>query len=72
MNKISGIQIEQGLFGKIFNYGTISVSTASTSFKFPYIDKPADFRTALNNQIEAYDDARIEQQAKKLAEAVKE
>lgn len=72
LNKISGIQIEQGLFGKIFNYGTISVSTASTSFKFPYIDKPADFRTALNNQIEAYDDARIEQQAKKLAEAVKE
>lgn len=71
LNKISGIQVEQGLFGKIFNYGTISVSTASTVFKFKYIEKPHEFRVVLNNQIEAYDDARIEAQAKKLAEAVK-
>ena len=71
LNKISGVQVEQGLFGKIFNYGTISVTTASTTFRFPYISKPNDFRNELNNQIEAYDEARIEQQAKKLAEAVK-
>lgn len=71
LNKINGVQVEQGLFGKIFNYGTISVTTASTVFKFKYIDKPAEFRIILNNQIEAYDDERIEQQAKKLAEAVK-
>ena len=71
LNKISGVQVQQGLFGKIFNYGTISISTASTVFRFRYIDKPNEFRTVLNNQIEAYDDERINQQAKKLAEAVK-
>ena len=71
LNKISGVQVEQGLLGHLFNYGTIKVTTASTSFKYDYIDKPNEFREALNNQIEAYDEARIEQQAKKIAEAVK-
>lgn len=71
LNKISGVQVEQGLFGQIFNYGTITVSTASTVFKFRYISQPNEFKTILNNQIESYDDRRIEQQAQKLAEAVK-
>lgn len=71
LNKINGVQVEQGLFGKMFNYGNISITTASTVFIFRYIDKPNEFRATLNNQIEAYDDARIEQQAQKLAEAVK-
>ncbi len=71
LNKINGVQVRQGLFGQLFNYGTISITTASTVFSYAYIDHPNDFRNALNNQIEAFDEARIEQQAKKLAEAVK-
>lgn len=71
LNKINGVQVRQGLFGKIFNYGTISITTASTVFNFDYIDKPNDFKTILNNQIEKYDDDRIEKQAKKMAEAMK-
>lgn len=71
LNKINGVQVRQGFFGKIFNYGTISITTASTVFNFDYIEKPNEFKTILNNQMEKYDDERIEQQAKKLAEAVK-
>jgi uncharacterized membrane protein YdbT with pleckstrin-like domain len=71
LNKINGIQVKQGLFGKILNYGTVSITTASTVFNFDYIDKPNEFKRILNNQIEKYDDERIEKQAKKLAEAVK-
>ena len=71
LNKINGIQVKQGLFGKIFNYGTISITTASTVFNFDYIDKPNEFKNILNNQIEKYDDDRIEKQAKKMAEAIK-
>ena len=52
LNKINGIQVKQGLFGKMFNYGTISITTASTVFNFDYIDKPNEFKTILNNQIE--------------------
>lgn len=71
LNKINGVQVKQGLFGKIFNYGTVSITTASTAFNFDYIDKPNEFKNILNNQIEKYDDDRIEKQAKKMAEAMK-
>lgn len=71
LNKINGIQIKQGLFGKIFNYGTISITTASTSFEFEYIEKPNEFKNILNAQIEKYDDDRIQKQAEKLASAIK-
>lgn len=71
LNKINGVQVKQGLFGKIFNYGTVSITTASTTFNFDYIDKPNEFKNILNNQIEKYDDDRIEKQAKKMAKAMK-
>lgn len=71
LNKINGVQVKQGMVGKIFNYGTISITTASTVFHYTCISKPNDFKTILNNQIEIYDDERIEKQAKKMAEAIK-
>ncbi len=71
LNKINGVQVKQGRFGKIFNYGTISITTASTVFNFDYIDKPNEFRQILNTQIEKFDNDRIEKQAKLMAEAIK-
>ena len=70
LNKINGIQVKQNVFGKMFNYGTICITTASSVFVFDYINNPNEFKTILNNQIEAYDDDRIEKQAKKLASAI--
>ena len=70
LNKINSVQVKQGIMGKIFNYGTISITTASSMFEFAFIVNPNDFKTTLNNQIEAYDDERIEKQAKKLANAI--
>ena len=72
LNKISGVQVQQGIFGKIFNYGNIVITTASTKFQFKYINKPNEFRNALNYQIEKYEEERIEEQAKKMAEAMKQ
>lgn len=72
LNKINGIQVKQGLFGKIFKYGTIIITTSSSVFEFDYVTKPNEFKTILNNQIETYDDERIEKQAKKLASAIKQ
>ncbi len=72
LNKVNGVQVEKGLFGQMFNYGTIKITTASTVFVYKYIAKPDEFRTILNNQIEAYDDERIKKQAKELASAMKQ
>lgn len=70
LNKINGVQVEQGLFGKLFNYGTISITTSSTVFHFDMISKPQDFKNILNNQIELYDNERIQKQAKEIAKAI--
>ena len=70
LNKINGIQTKQSALGKIFNYGTISIATASTVFNFDYIEKPYEFKQILNNQIEEYDNDRIEKQAKLMAESI--
>lgn len=72
LNKINSCKVTQGLFGKMFNYGTVAITTASSEFVFNFIKKPNEFKNILNNQIEAYDDERIEKQAKKLASAIKE
>lgn len=67
LNKISGVQVQQGLLGKIFNYGTIIVSTSSTVARYMHISKPNDFVLVLNNLIEEYDELRLSKQIKNIA-----
>ena len=70
LNKINSVQVLQGFFGKVFNYGTIVITTASSVFEFGYITNPNEFKNILNNQIEAYDENKMDMQAKKIAEAM--
>lgn len=70
LNKINSVQIKQGLIGKMLNYGTVIITTASSVFEFNYIVKPNEFKTILNNQIEIYDENKMEMQAKKIAKAM--
>ncbi len=71
LNKITGVRVEQGLFGKMFNYGAIRITTASEVFKFENISQPNEFRRVLNNQMEAYDEGKMDYQAKKIGETIK-
>ena len=70
LNKINSVQVLQGFFGKMFNYGTIVITTASSVFEFGYITNPNEFKNILNNQIEAYDENKMDMQAKKIADAM--
>ena len=52
LNKVEGIHVEQGIMGKIVNSGSIIVKgTGGTNNPFQNIDKPFEFRTAVNEQI---------------------
>lgn len=52
LNKVEGIHVEQGIVGKMVNSGTIVVKgTGGTNNPFKNIDKPFEFRTAVNEQI---------------------
>jgi len=50
--KVEGINVDQGIFGRIFNYGTIVVrGTGGTGEPFSKIDAPFEFRKKVQEQI---------------------
>jgi uncharacterized membrane protein YdbT with pleckstrin-like domain len=52
LNKVEGIHVEQGVIGKMVNSGSIVVrGTGGTNNPFSNIDKPFEFRSAVNEQI---------------------
>ena len=45
LDRIEGLRVNQGIFGRIFNYGSVVVSgTGVTQAPIPAIDRPLEFR----------------------------
>lgn len=72
LNKINNISVEQGIFGKIFGYGHVVITTSSGGYNFNCISHPDTFRSAVMNQIDAFDEERIRKQAEQMANAMKQ
>ena len=70
LNKINNASVEQGLFGKLMNYGTIRIDTSSGTYLFNHISDPNGFKSALMTQIDIFDDERIQKQAETIANSV--
>jgi|SRR5208283_3322716 len=52
LSKVEGINVNQGLWGRIFNYGTISIKgIGGTSNPFQKIEAPMEFRKKVQEQI---------------------
>ena len=49
--KCEGLHIKQSVLGRIFNFGTITVTTGGVSSSYPYIADPLAFRKEINTQI---------------------
>lgn len=71
LNKIGQIAIDQGPFGRIFNYGTVSVGSGGDQVSFRGIANPGKFKAAVTEQMEAYNEAKIQQQAEAIARGMK-
>jgi uncharacterized membrane protein YdbT with pleckstrin-like domain len=71
LNKLNNSSVSSGLFGKIFGYGNVSISTSSGSYAYKGIAEPETLRAALMQQIERYDEDRIKRQAAEMASAIK-
>ena len=71
LNKINSVSVENGLFGKIFGYGTLTVNTASTVYTFKNIKQVENFKHVLMEEMERYDEARVREQAEAIAGAIK-
>jgi uncharacterized membrane protein YdbT with pleckstrin-like domain len=52
LSKIEGIQVQQGILGRLFDYGTIIIiGMGGTKNPFHKIQKPMEFRKAVQEQI---------------------
>lgn len=71
LNKVNTVSVASGLFGKIFGYGTLHITSSSGSYSFSGIASPEVFRHTLMEQIERYDEDRIKKQATEMARAMK-
>jgi len=54
LTKVEGIQVNQGILGRILNYGTIVIKgTGGTSTPFHKIEAPLKFRKKVQEQIDS-------------------
>jgi uncharacterized membrane protein YdbT with pleckstrin-like domain len=59
LNKIEGIQVNQGILGRILNYGSITVSgTGGTKDPFHKISDPLEFRRKTQEQISSVQESK--------------
>ncbi len=70
LNKVQNTSTESGFWGKVFHYGTVSINTAAGVIHFTGIKQPEEFKTTLMNQIEEYEQSRIQEQAAQMATAM--
>lgn len=70
LDKVQNVSVKSGLFGKMFNYGDVTVTTASGTYKFYNIAKAEAFKTGLMSQIDIYGEEKIKYQASQMAQAM--
>ena len=51
LRRCEGVSIRQSIMGRIFRYGTVSVSTGEVVNEFRLIEDPVRFSTQINQQI---------------------
>lgn len=72
LNKIQNVQVSRNLWGRLFGYGKINISSASVSddFNIDGIKNAEAFKQALMAQIEQCEQDRIQEQASQMASAM--
>ncbi|MEO5510353.1 MAG: PH domain-containing protein [Longimicrobiales bacterium] len=54
LEKVEAVSVEQTLFGRIFNYGTVTVQgTGGTKESFAMVSKPLELRKVIHEQIDS-------------------
>lgn len=71
LNRIQNVSVSSGLMGKIFKYGTVKIETAGSEPLYFYgIKRPEEFKKAVFNQIDVFEQDRLQNQASQMAGAM--
>lgn len=71
LEKINDVYVSQGIIGRMLGYGNINISTSSNNFHFKGIADCTNFKNKIIEQIEIYKKDEAEENARVLAEALK-
>ena len=52
LNRAEGLRIDQTVMGRVFNYGSIIITSGGVTETFSPVDKPYEFKKEINNAIE--------------------
>ncbi|HEY0244687.1 MAG TPA: PH domain-containing protein [Mucilaginibacter sp.] len=52
LNKSEGLQISQGILGRLFNFGTIKITSGGVIEGFAFLANPFEFKKQVNNAVE--------------------
>ncbi len=73
LDKVQTVRVSETFWGRIFNYATVAITTAGTGgndYLFIGIARANDFKQKVNNQIDVYEEAKVQKQAQALANAM--
>ncbi len=70
LNRVQDCSVSQTFWGRICNYGTVSIRTAAASFSFSGVKDANAFKNAVLAQVEQYEADRVQQQALQMAQAM--
>ena len=60
LSRVEAVTVEQGLLGRVFNYGTMTVTgTGGTRETFEHLASPLEFRRQVQAQLARMDDERL-------------
>ena len=63
LEKIDNFVIDETLMGRIFHFSTITIGTASTTMKFPYMQNAVEFKNKVMDCYDARKTALMKEQA---------
>ncbi len=70
LNKVQNVMTAQTFFGKLFNYGTVTISSAAGEIAFGAIKNVDAFKGAVMAQIDQFEEDRMQQQADLMAKSM--
>lgn len=72
LKKIDSVSYKNGLIGKLIGYGTVQVATTSSKYRFRFIRDGQSLYNDIFNQLEISESEKIKQNAKAIADEIKE
>ncbi len=70
IRQIQNVSVSSGLFGKLFKYGTVVITTTTGVYGFKYVKNPDQFKNEVMAQITRTEESKMDLHAQKIADAI--